>query len=504
MLFQIVTIATLEGLAHFRGFLESQNGLVRKSDFREDPLSTMYKWLFFKINYFLTFLFGILHFRETLSPFTKMEERVRQPGLLPPETLPPPVQYESLFQNLPSLALRENKRGRPPLPKDAFLKAFIYKALRRLKTLTDLAFEFHNNPTICQAVGFNPYVRPPSVERFSQFIRNTHHSALQEVRSQLVQTLLEEGVVTGKHLAMDSCPILADVRENNLKTAVANRFDKSRRPKGDPDARLGVLIHFPKPFKKEVCYFWGYRNHLVVDAEEELPLWEVTHPANKGEAHQAIPMLQKISETFSLMIETVGGDSVYDNEKTLRFIIKSLKAKPIITRNVRHLQKTPYTVKGNEVFCEADLAMHRKGKMTVKRTGITYLQYCCPIHFGKEKQRHLLCPAAHPKFVKQKGCNALIRLTPSIREQIDYGSQAFKQLQRKRTSVERVFSRLLCIAMQEPSVVGIDAIRNYCTVAHIAVLLVALAAKRSGHPDKIRFVRSFVPNILSEHQKRIS
>jgi hypothetical protein len=84
-----------------------------------------------------------------------------------------------------------------------------------------------------------------------------------------------------------------------------------------------------------------------------------------------------------------------------------------------------------------------------------------------------MCPAANPKFVKQKGCNALIRLTPSIREQIDYGSHAFKQLQRKRTSVERVFSRLLCIAMQEPSVVGIDAIRNYCTVAHIPVLLVA-------------------------------
>jgi hypothetical protein len=265
-----------------------------------------------------------------------------------------------------------------------------------------------------------------------------------------------------------------------------------------------VLIHFPKPFKKEICYFWGYRNHLVVDAEEELPLWEVTHPANKAEAHQAIPMLQKINETFSLMVETVGGDSVYDNEKTLRFIIKTLKAKPIITRNTRHLQTTPYTVKGNEVLCEADLAMHRKGKMTVKRTGITYLQYCCPIHFGKEKQRHLMCPAAHPKFVKQKGCNALIRLTPSIREQIDYGSQAFKELQRKRTSVERVFSRLLCIAMQEPSVVGIHAIRNYCTVAHIAVLLVALAAKRSGHPDKIRFVRSFVPNILAEPQKRIS
>ena len=48
MVFQIVKIVTLATLAHFRGFLEPQNGLVRKSDFREDLSSIMYKWLFFK------------------------------------------------------------------------------------------------------------------------------------------------------------------------------------------------------------------------------------------------------------------------------------------------------------------------------------------------------------------------------------------------------------------------------------------------------------------------
>jgi hypothetical protein len=103
-----------------------------------------------------------------------------------------------------------------------------------------------------------------------------------------------------------------------------------------------------------------------------------------------------------------------------------------------------------------------------------------------------------------EGCNALIRLSPSIREQIDYGSHAFKQIQKKRSSVERVFSRLLCITMQDPPVTGIQAIRNHCTIAHITVLLVALAAKHSAHPDKTRFVRSFVPSLLSKNQKRIS
>ena len=297
---------------------------------------------------------------------------------------------------------------------------------------------------------------------------------------------------------MDSCPIVVKVRENNFKTSVSkNRFDKTQRPKGDPDARLGILIHFPQPSQTQIRYFWGYRNHIVVDAEEELPLWETTHPADVSEVHPAIPMLQKTKETFSLLIEIVSGDAYYDSEKILSFIIEDLKARAIIPRNPRTQQNTPYTLKGDDVYCQADLPLHRKGKMTVKRTGITYLQYCCPIHFGKERQNYLLCPVSHPKFVNQKGCNVLIRLSPSIRERIDYGSETFKELHKKRSSVERVFSRLLSIAMQEPPVIGIDGIRNYCTIGHIAVLLVALAAKRSGHQDKIRFVRSFVPNFLS-------
>lgn len=493
----MVTMIPTTSLAHFRPFSGAQNDRVRKEAFRDDLLSRRCNFLYSRINYFLTRGVCYPPFREISAPITKMEETMRQFPFLPLEQLPPRVQYEFLFQHLPSLSVGQSDRGRPALPQDALLRAFIYKALRRLKTLRDLVFELRNNPMLCQAVGLDPYVNPPSLQRFSQFIRSTPHAALQTIRIQLVHALLQEGVICAKHLVIDSCPILAKVRENNLKTAVSKRFDKSRRPKGDPDARLGALIHFPRPFKKEIRYFWGYRNHLVADAQEELPLWELTLAANKYEAHQAIPMLRKINETFPVKIETVGGDAIYDTESILCFVIRDLKAKAVITRNVRQLQKTPYTLKGNEVFCEADLPMHRKGKMTVRRTGITYLQYCCPIHFGKEKQRHLLCPVAHPKFIQQKGCNALMRLTPSIREQIDYGSQAFKALHRKRTAIERIFSRLLCIAMQDSPVIGLHATRNYCTIAHITVLLVALAAQRSGHPHKIRFVRSFMPYSLS-------
>ena len=49
---------------------------------------------------------------------------------------------------------------------------------------------------------------------------------------------------------------------------------------------------------------------------------------------------------------------------------------------------------------------------------------------------------------------------------------------------------------QQPTVRGLGAIRNHCTIAHISVLLLATAAHHLGHPDKLAFVRSFVPNFL--------
>jgi len=49
--------------------------------------------------------------------------------------------------------------------------------------------------------------------------------------------------------------------------------------------------------------------------------------------------------------------------------------------------------------------------------------------------------------------------------------------------------------MQNPSVRGLQAVSNHCTVAHITVLLVALTSAKTGNKDKIRLVESFLPNV---------
>ena len=418
--------------------------------------------------------------------------------LFNPADLPPAVKYEKLFENLPMLKENIPKTGRRPISRNCMFRGLIYKSLRRFPYLSDLSFELNNNPSVSKALDFNLMKLVPSRERFSSFLHDTDHQEIIFIRQQLMQKLINLGAVSGNSIAIDSCPIVALLTENNLKTSIADRFDKTRKPAGDPDARLGVLIHFPNPFNKEVRYFWGYRNHVISDTDTELPIWEVTKPANVSDINVAKNLIQEAYSVFNLNIQSVLGDAAYDSEELLKFIINDLNASAIIPHNPRNEQAKGYQIKDGKVICEAGLKMHRKGKMRPKKTGILYCQYTCPIIYDKQtRYQHITCPIMHEKFFKGKGCNVCVRLEPSIRSEIGYDTQEFKELYKKRTSVERVFSRLLAIAMQHPTVRGINANRNHATIAHISVLLVALTAYLAGQQDKMRFVKSFVPNFLT-------
>ena len=422
---------------------------------------------------------------------------MKQPELIQPEHLSARLRWEKLFQFLPATWPQPAARtGRRPVNRLNLLKALIYQRLRRIPFLRDLHTQLGDNPPITAALGFNPYQGPPSLERFSAFLCDCPHPVLQLIRVQLTGMLIQEGVLSGRHVGLDSCPIASAIRENNLKTALRHgRYDKTSPPKGDPDARLGVRIHYPTAGKSQVEYFWGYRNHALADLESELPLWEITKPNSVGETAVAIPLMDAAQKTFKRQFLSVSGDAEYDVEAILKHIVHTLKARPFIPYNPRNAQdKSGFRREGSSVVCPANLTMHRRGRMTVK--GVTYIQFSCPFYYGRHKPDLLLCPAGHPKFTKQKGCNYLWRITDSIRDQIPYGTEAFKEHYNRRTAIERIFSRLLAITIQEPSVRGLTSVRNHCTISHIAVLIVALAAHEFGHDEKIRFVRTFVPDFL--------
>ena len=50
--------------------------------------------------------------------------------------------------------------------------------------------------------------------------------------------------------------------------------------------------------------------------------------------------------------------------------------------------------------------------------------------------------------------------------------------------------------MQYPSVKGLNATANLCTIAHITVLAVALTAVKIDQKDKIRYVKTLIPKLF--------
>lgn len=400
---------------------------------------------------------------------------------------------ESIFSVLPA-GDKHSLQGRPPHPPSAMLNALIFKNLNAIPNLAELTRKIKFYPAVAQACGFKSF---PSKERFSSFLKDTPNKVFQSIRKKLVLYLIELKEISGKAISTDSCPVKSPVRENNLKTTVPNRFDKILIPKSDPDCRLGIYTVYPT--EKKLQYFWGYKNHMLNDALSELPIVEVTKPANLHDSQLLIPQLQYLKENFPLKIQAVIGDAAFDSSPIIEFIVKELKAKPIIARNPRGKCNPDVKLSSDNVpICIAGFQMTSWGKYYDKEQNRLRHKFVCPIKSSKKfAQRVGFCPWNHPNFFNNRfGCvvNLRIDVDSSIRNSIDYRSKTFKKLYALRTSSERIFSRFLTFCMQTPSVKGLNATSNICTIAHITLLALALSAVKTGNTDKIRFIKRLIPN----------
>lgn len=400
--------------------------------------------------------------------------------------------FQILFSNLPLLEILHH-RGRHLLnSKFSFLCATIYKNLRGMTGFVDVLNEIRDIPDIKDLLGFNHL---PNKERFSSFIRDTPNKFFQAIRESIIHELISLGEITGRYLSCDNCPIFAPVKENNFRTNVRNRFNKTKIPDGDPECTLGTYVIYQP--QKKIEYFWGYRNHIINDALKELPVAEITKPNNISGSVLFIPQFKYVKDTFKFNIKAVVGDSEFDSAQNIEFIVKELEAKPVIAKNPRGSSKhqISFSDTGHPV-CIAGIPMLSRGIYFDKAEKRWRHKFICRIKGSKKFAKQIgWCPWNHPNFVNNRyGCciNPRVDVDDSIRKSIDYGSETFKKLYALRTSSERIFSRLLNCLMQYPTVTGLQAISNISTIAHITVLLIALTAAKTGHKDKIRFVKNFI------------
>jgi hypothetical protein len=411
--------------------------------------------------------------------------------------LPIVRKYENIFGELDLSHIPEFNRGigANGNSQHALIRAFIMRSLESLNTVSALIRFLQANPALIYLCGFRNQVIPHD-SQFYRFLKKTNHSVIENLLYKANKTLIEKNVLSLNITAVDSKPVKALTKHNNPKNPCRELKNKNKKIKRNPKATLGyysyVAADDQQTQKKHFTFFWGYRSHAVVDATSGLIIVEGTYPNNMSDEKIARKLYKKLKRLYKLkkgMI--VIGDKAYDIRDFYTFVVKQIKAEPIIPINLRNTQPDlKYSQKGHRI-CQAGLEMIPNG--IFKEGNRLRLKERCPLKASKEiaNKYPAGCPCRNPKF-NRYGCTAYQDLTDDARSRVQRDTPRFKNLYAKRFVVEQAFSRIQELKIEEARHYGFTAIRNANTLDYLALALVALVAVKIKKPEKIRCFRTFM------------
>lgn len=396
--------------------------------------------------------------------------------------------YDKLFLNLDLSEFPEStaKTGRNGFSKRALLCAFIVMKCECFPCITDLIDYLNNNLIIAHYCGFNIMKPLPSYWTFDRFIRELNNDLLKKLMKSQVLKLSEMGIIDTSFIALDSTPVNANTRQNNPKSFAKNKFSKDNQPKSDKDCGLGVHTASNQHNERNFEYYWGYKNHILVDCITGLPIYELTTYANVSDSTVALDILSQTNSFLSVDECTFLADKGYDVKAIYNTVKELYHGDCIIPLNKRNT-KNPKKLASGHPICEAGLAMHKDGKFS--DNGRTRQKYCCPLKSSKCAS----CPCNHKNWnngKKHRGCTKYVTVPDDYRLSIDRECISFKKLYALRTEAERYNSRFKQTGQERLWVHSFNAAQNLNSAAHIALLAVALAAIVTKSNSSYRCLKS--------------
>lgn len=383
--------------------------------------------------------------------------------------------YDKLFTHL-DFTLPRAATGRRGFPKEAMVCAFIVMKCEGFSQVTDLADYLDNNRLIAHYCGFNIMEPLPSYWTYDRFLKRLNNEDLKEVMAQQVKKLYDLGVVDASFIGLDSTPVAANTKQNNPKSFATDKFKPENHPKSDPDCALGVHSASNQHNERRYEYYWGYKNHVLVDCISGLPLYELTTPANVVDSTVVEEILAATNSTLPLQECTFLGDKGYDVKAVYDLVKDIYNGEAVIPLNKRNT-KNPDKLPAGRLLCSAGLAMHKDGKTF--DNGRVRQKFCCPLCSSKSG----CCPCGHKNWnngKNRRGCTKYLTLPSDYRLFIDRESLPFERTYALRTECERYYSRFKASGQERLWVRNANSAANLNSLAHISALAVALAAVLSG------------------------
>ena len=396
--------------------------------------------------------------------------------------------YVSLFDclDLSSVTVSPAKTGRPKTDCYALICAFIVMKSEGFAYITDLWDFLNNDLIIAHHCGFNIMKPLPSYSVFERFIKNFDNSLLQNLMQSLVLKAIDFSLIDSSFIALDSTPQHANTSHNNPKSFNKNKFKKSHIPKADEDCSLGVHTASNQHNERNFEYYWGYKNHILVDCISGLPIFEITTGANVADSTVAIDILAKANTFLPLSQCSFIGDKGYDVKdiyNTVRNVYHGDCFIPINKRNSKDTKLLPIGVP----LCDAGLPMRCDGKCHDRNR--TRQKFCCPFKQSKNN----ICPCNHKNWnngKKNRGCVKWITVPDDYRLSINRNTKMFKSVYALRTEAERYNSRFKQTGSERLWVRNKKSVENINSIAHITLLSIAIAAVITKSDASYRCIKS--------------
>lgn len=393
---------------------------------------------------------------------------------------------------------RERGLGRNDYPIRPVWNSLLAGIVFQHVSVESLRRELLRNGSLRQACGFDPTQgrhAVPTSRAYSHFLKTlrNHEAEIEALFGKLLRLLMGELPDFGCHLAHDGKAIPSHGRAPD-KGSPPKAPDGRRESDADWGAKTRHETHQEGTIREKTIYWFGFKLHLIVDATYELPVAYELTKASGAEQPVARSLYQRLAQQQPELIERCQaaiGDKGTDDTEFIRQLWDDHGIRPIIairrdwrdelTRRVRHTRNVIYDQQGTVSCCCMRTGELHKMAYAGFEQDRQSLKYRCPaLHYGLSCPSVGRCPVKGAVRIKLSEDRRVF--TPMPRS-----SYAWQRLYRKRSSIERVNSRLdLSFGFEQHFIRGLNKMHLRVSLAMLVMLAMAHGRIKEKQQDKLR------------------
>lgn len=331
------------------------------------------------------------------------------------------LDFSSIVNELSKRSASRGPKGHSSL---AMLHSLMAMQIEQIKSISNLCTRLHDDPIFRYSCGFSVLGETPSTSTFSRFLNKiVNCESLEKEFEAMVVKAKDLGIIDGTYVAIDSTSIHSYEKAKPKSQLSDNKYCSDWGVKKGSDGK--------------VTHWFGYKLHVVADCKSALPLSLIMTEASTSDITMAIDPAKKFKTSYKDLFDTKYFlmDSGYDSQENYEYISNECKANPIIAYNKRGEAIPPAGFnEGFKPICSMGYPLTYWGKDG------DYLKFRCPNETGKVNCEFgsIWCSDSNYGYCLKVNYKKNLR-------HYGYpyrGSERWKQLYNKRSSVERCFSRL--------------------------------------------------------------